>query len=67
VPMVWGILECLGTREAGSSHWEGGMEGCIQTCQTIGEALVGRGRGWGSVNVPGSWSGESGRDWDLWA
>lgn len=50
VPMVWGILECLGEpKEAGSAHGSG-MEKRrhTRTCQTTGwEGLGGCGQGLG--------------------
>lgn len=51
VPMVWGILECLGNQGRLGLHTGGGMEtrGCTQTLgyTRAGEGLVGGSRGWG--------------------
>lgn len=65
VPMVWGILECLGNQGRLDLPTGGGMErkGCTQTLDEGDE------RGWGAVGVLGSWQGwgAGGRGRDRWS
>lgn len=70
VPMVWGVLECLGNQGRLGLPTRGGMErrGCTQTRQTrgMGEGLGGQGLGvnWGPRQLAGSGPG---RGWDGWS
>lgn len=64
VPMVWGVLECLGNQGRPGLRTGGGTEsrGCTQTSDHTGTGegrggWVGAGAG-GSAGVPGSWQGQ---------
>lgn len=70
VPTAWGILECLGSQGRLSLPVGHGMErkGYTQTRQTrgTGEALVGKGKGWGQLGSQAAGRAGIGKSWDRW-